>query len=372
MYHLVTDIDGWLNSTAEIDLVDDEILFIMLGEESSKEVPKIIATLNKAEISFIGGIFPGIIYDEQRYEKGAIVARLPVIGKPQLVTGLDSADFRLPDLKNITDGFDKKYTAMILADGLTGNIDVFLNSLFNELADSVNYFGGGAGSITLKQQPCIFTDKGLFQDAAVVTFLRLQSHLGVHHGWERVMGPIVATKTDKNKIIELNWENAFEVYKEIVEKDADEVITGPNFFEIAKEYPFGMIKEYTEPVVRDLVAVGDNGELICVGNVPENSVLDILKGDAASLVEAAGQAADDCKPAKGKKITHSFIIDCISRVLFLGEKFSCELEEVKTKTIEIARDVVPVGMLTLGEISCYGEGFLEFFNKTIVVVMLHD
>ena len=58
MYHLVTDIDGWLNSTAEIDLVDDEILLSCLGKKVLKKLPKIIATLNKAEISFIGESFP--------------------------------------------------------------------------------------------------------------------------------------------------------------------------------------------------------------------------------------------------------------------------------------------------------------------------
>jgi len=31
-----------------------------------------------------------------------------------------------------------------------------------------------------------------------------------------------------------------------------------------------------------------------------------------------------------------------------------------------------MGMLTLGEISSYGEEFLEFFNKTIVVGILYE
>jgi len=33
--------------------------------------------------------------------------------------------------------------------------------------------------------------------------------------------------------------------------------------------------------------------------------------------------------------------------------------------------LVPEGILSLGEISSYGDGYIEFFNKTIVVGVLY-
>jgi len=367
-----TAIKNLVDAILKMNLTNNQVLFIMLGEKNSLNVLQLIQTLNELNISFFGGIFPGIIYDEQKYEEGAIITKFPALGKPLLVKELDTDNIQLPDMKDVLEKLDKKYSAMILVDGLTGNIAGFLTLLFNKMANSVNYFGGGAGSLTLKQQPCIFTPEGFFQDAAVITFLKLQCQLGVRHGWERIIGPIVATKTDKNKIIELNWNKAFAVYKEIVEGDSGKKFTDSNFFDIAKGYPFGMLKDYAECVVRDPIAVGNNGELICVGDVPENSVLDILKGKKNSLINAAGQAADDCKKAKRKKITHSFIVDCISRVLFLENNFPDELQEIKTKIKAIDQYNIPVGMLTLGEISSYGEGFLEFFNKTVVAGILYE
>ncbi|MEW5921890.1 MAG: FIST C-terminal domain-containing protein [Bacillota bacterium] len=372
MYISNTATQNLLDVILKMKVTDDEVLFIMLGEKDNLHLPLFISELNELNISFFGGIFPGIIYDEQKYEEGAIVTKFPVLGKPLLVKGLDSGNIDLPDMTEILKILNKKYAAMILVDGLTGNISRFLTLLYSKLANSVNYFGGGAGSLTLKQKPCIFTSAGLFQDAAVIVFLQLECQLGVRHGWERIMGPIVATETDRNTIIELNWNKAFDVYREIVERDSGKKITANNFFDIAKGYPFGMLKQYAECVVRDPITVGSNGELICVGEIPENSVLDILKGEATSLIDAAGQAAGACKTASGKKVTHSFIVDCISRVLFLENNFYRELHEIKTKFKGIDQYSVPMGMLTLGEISSYGEGFLEFFNKTIVTGILYE
>lgn len=98
---------------------------------------------------------------------------------------------------------------------------------------------------------------------------------------------------------------------------------------MAKGYPFGNLKDYEECIVRDPIEVGGNGELICVGEVPENSVLEVLKGNPASLISAAGEAATDCLEVKGKEIAGAFLFDCISRVLFLEDDFPLELKEVQ-------------------------------------------
>lgn len=244
--------------------------------------------------------------------------------------------------------------------------------MFNRLGNSVHYFGGGAGSLTLKQEPCLFTSGGFVQDAAIVAFIKLESNLGVRHGWERIMGPIVATKTRKNIIMELNWKNAFQVYRETVEGDSGKKLTTKNFFNIAKGYPFGIHKEGMEDIVRDPIAVTEKDELICVGEVPENSALSILKGKKTSLIHAASQAADDCLHIGAGTIRQSFIVDCISRVIYLEKDFAKELETVNHKIHSVDDRHTPSGILTLGEISSYGEGFLEFFNKTIVVGILYE
>ncbi|SPF40896.1 hypothetical protein SBDP1_320012 [Syntrophobacter sp. SbD1] len=67
---------------------------------------------------------------------------------------------------------------------------------------------------------------------------------------------------------------------------------------------------------------------------------------------------DKCEP--GLKI----IMDCISRVLFLGDRFREEIEVVNHGTRPT------IGACTIGEIGNCGTEYLEFYNKTAVVAVL--
>ena len=63
----------------------------------------------------------------------------------------------------------------------------------------------------------------------------------------------------------------------------------------------------------------------------------------------------------------AIIIDCISRILFLEDEFQIELNEI-IKVLRAKHNNISIsGALTLGEISSYGKGYLEFYNKTCVV-----
>ena len=350
----------------EMSIGEDEIVVIMLAENHHVDIPLLISKMNRRNIPFIGAIFPGLIYGTDKYDEGALVSLLPCVDKPFLIQGLNDEVCMAAHLEKMALA-EEGYTALVIVDGLSSGIGTFLTGLYNRLGHSVNYFGGGAGSLTLEQSPCVFNSEGFFQDAAIVSFVKLESKLGVRHGWEKIAGPIVATNTKCNTIKELNWQNAFNVYQEVVEKDAGERLTMENFFDIAKGYPFGIIKEGMEDVVRDPISTNEKGALICVGEVPENTVLSILKGQKKNLIHAAGQATDDCLTMEARAISHCLIVDCISRTIFLEEDFSKELKTVNDKIHSVDPNMTPYGVLTLGEISSYGDGFLEFFNKTIVI-----
>ena len=218
--------------------------------------------------------------------------------------------------------------------------------------------------MSLVQQPCLFSPEGVFQDVALLCPVPLKASIGVKHGWEQIFGPVVATRTEGNTVYELNWEPAFEVYAKIVSEDAGQEIREDNFFSIAKAYPFGIYREREEYVVRDPLIAKD-GAIICVGEVPENTVLNILKGDNDTLLKAAKQAASEAIPEES--ITELFVVDCISRALFLEDDFEKEIEEIAGAS----PSKKPSGILSLGEIASeQGGGALTFFNKTIVVSAL--
>jgi hypothetical protein len=144
------------------------------------------------------------------------------------------------------------------------------------------------------------------------------------------------------------------------------VFTDDNFFEIAKGYPFGIVKDNAESVVRDPLMVNDNNELVCVGELETNTLVDILNGDKDSLIHAAKEATQN-SINQTESPQKAIIIDCISRILFLDKDFHIELSAITSTLKEKYPNISIGGALTIGEISSYGEGFLEFYNKTVVV-----
>lgn len=371
MYLSAPDVDGVMTAISALQPQPEQGVLILVGENASLRIDELIARLRETNYTFVGGIFPAVISAETHSESGVIVTLLPLLTQPYLICDLNE-HITLPDFeKELEASESAQLTALVWIDGLTSRISNFLEELYSNLGNAVRYLGGGAGSLSLDQKPCIFTCEGCFQDAAVVMFSPLESQLGVRHGWQRLQGPFPATRTQGNIIKELNWKNAFQVYQAVIQADSQQVVTQANFFDIAKAYPFGIFKEGQEDIVRDPIIVNDSGELMCVGEVPENALLYILKGDKESLVDSARQAAIEATHNLQETLQSVLVIDCISRVLFLGDAFSEELIAFREQVNQTHQAVTAEGVLTLGEISSYGEGFLEFFNKTIVIGALH-
>jgi hypothetical protein len=372
MYLPKASIESVVGAIKKMGMGQDDIALILLGEKNAPDLPKLVEALRHVNVRFMGGVFPGILHGHNAYYEGAILLQLPALQDPVVVKNLDKEPTTLPDFgPELTERTGDHYTAIVLADALCPNISSLLRELFNLMGNSAHYMGGGAGSLGLKQKPCVFTAEGVFQNAVVIGFTSLSSSLGVRHGWENLGGPVVATRSTQNTLVELNWRKAFDVYREIVEADCGKKISRSNFFEIAKFYPFGIIKEGAEDIVRDPLALNDRDGLFCAGDIPENAVLNVLKARPERLMEAAEQAAADSLDFKGGRPQQCIVADCISRTLVLDKRFTEELDKVERRIQSVDKNLVPEGILSLGEISSYGEGYIEFFNKTIVVGVLY-
>jgi hypothetical protein len=254
----------------------------------------------------------------------------------------------------------------VFVDGLATRIGALIDSLFNVFGLEINYVGGGAGSLTLQQKPCLFSNKGLLQDSALLALFNSSSGIGVSHGWHSIHGPLKVTEVERNVIKTLDWRPAFDVYRQVLADENGVEITQENFFDVAKAFPFGINRLGSEKIIRDPISVTENGDLVCVGEIPDGSFVDVMTGDTKSLVQAAAaalkQGKSSCKAQSANATT--FFIDCISRVLFLEDEFKQELDAVYDETMPL------VGALTLGEIANSGDGYLEFYNKTAVIAVL--
>ena len=336
---------------------------LLLGEECTLDIPQLIQECNQQGITIAGGIFPGVIHGEEHFTDGVIIKQLPANSSIQLCQDLATMDKN--DLQLANAG---THSSIVLIDGLSKHITGFLENLFVSYWDSLKFIGGGCGSLSLKQQPCVFTNEGFFEDAAVVILQERRVNLGVRHGWQKIAGPFVVNASGGNTVHEIDWRSAFEVYREVIRAHNNVTIDQDDFFNVAKGYPFGIFREGMEDIVRDPI-ITDGKSLTCVGDVPNNVVINILEGKPIKLIRGAGMAAHEALSAGADDV---LVIDCISRSLFLENQFPEELNSIQ-QVINTHNLPIPLeGVLSLGEISSYGDGYLEFFNKTIVVGAFHN
>ena len=343
--------------------VKNNAALISIAEHTEINIEELIKELNHNNIKFMGGIFPKVIHGNTILDKGIVLNTLANVESMFVIENISSKIFKIPQVDFRS---EQDYSLFTYVDGLTSNISNYLERLYESYGMQTNYFGGGAGSLSFEQKPCLFNNQGFYEDAAIACVMRMKSNIGVKHGWGKISGPYIVTSAEGNIIKEINWKNAFEVYKEAVEAHSEKKFTQENFFEIAKGYPFGIIKDDEEYIVRDPLEVDENNELVCVGELEDNMLVDILIGDKDSLIKASQVATENCiKQSKNPK--KAIIIDCISRILFLEDKFEAEISSITGAIHEKYPNISIGGALTLGEISSYGEGFLEFYNKTVVV-----
>lgn len=313
----------------------------------------------KGEI--IGAIVPFIIYNTEIYNKGVISCDLNDDNNFLLIE--DLKDFSIEN-----SFFSNNKSIMVFIDGLSSYISDFLDTLFENIPENTQVIGGGAGKMTFERDPVIFTKHQFCKDAAIIISLDTNLNLGIENGWEYLEGPFLTTNSHNNLLKTLNFRNAFEVYKEVVEKDSGMKFADDNFFDIAKSYPIGIIKYDKEIVVRDPILVDEDNNLVLVGDIPKNSTINILKGNKETLIISSEKAMKKALEKIDESADYNVVLfDCISRSIFLKDDFVTELEQIK-KHMNPSKNLF--GALTLGEIANNGNEYIIFYNRTCVIGVL--
>lgn len=355
-----------LNGLKEDECIQGLLLFTCEHNDWRKEdIDPVLKSVNK---TLFGGVFPQIIYQSKSYHQGTLILvvhhEIETIVVRNLSDPLADYERQLMEASTRWQGdILGDHTIVLFVDGVSKRIATLVQSLFFCFGLEENFIGGGAGSLSFQQKPCIITNDGLLEDVAVIAHMNIKSGIGVAHGWQPISESMKVTDSEGNLIKSLDWRNAFEVYQEMINTESGYDINPENFFEIAKNYPLGISKLGAEMVVRDPIRVDANGGLICVGEVPKGCSVKLLKGSSKTLIEAAGKARVIAQQSFGVDVKlHPTILcmDCISRRLFLEDKLEDEL-------LEAAGSYEMFGALSIGEIANNGRDYLEFYNKTVVI-----
>jgi hypothetical protein len=322
-------------------------LLLLVGENSDFTH----SLLSKMQGEVCGAIFPQVIHNENHYDNAIIVVDLGIKAK---VTISLFNDFK----KGKVDA--KADDIIVFVDGLSNGITNFLEDLYESTSLHTNIIGAGAGKLSFKQERVLFTKDTFIQDGVLLITDTWHISTSAKHGWKKLKGPYIASCVKDTTLNSLDYNDAFDVYKEVVEKDSAVLFDENNFFNIAKSYPLGILKLASEVLVRDPIALKDKS-LILVGDIEDKSLVYILKGDKEELIYSARLSAKEALCQKNK-LSGVMVFDCISRVLFLDERFDEEL-----KVIKHVVNTNMFGAISIGEISNTNHDYIDFYNKTCVI-----
>lgn len=337
--------DSFLNS------INNKNLKYLLFFTSSTSLS--IEDFNKKDLQVYGAIFSHIIYKNKLYDKGLISIEINENFNFEFIR--DIKEYKFNDKCFLNDK-----SIITILDGFSKYNEEFLVRLFENVTIDTNIIGGGAGIIEDTSLAAIFNNEGFsFNSALLLSLKDKKINISSKHGWEYLSGPYIATSSKKHLLETIDYINAFELYKNVIKEDSGIELTKDNFLEVSRIYPIGIIRYKGECIVRDPISF-ENGKLVLIAEIKENSIINILKGNKIKLIEAAQEAA---KIALNKNSELSIVFSCITRKNFLGNDFEDELNliynEISTSNM--------IGFMTIGEISNNGNRYISFLNKTCVI-----
>lgn len=257
----------------------------------------------------------------------------------------------------------------ILSDGLSVNGSELVKGVNSLVRSEVIVTGGLAGDgakfertwtiVEGKPETGFVTAIGFYGSKIKITH-------GSQGGWD-IFGPVrTVTKAIDNVLYEIDGRPALGLYKEYLgEKASGLPATGLLF-----PLQIGFNDDGERKLVRTILSVNEaNQSLTFAGNIPNGSLVQLMRANFDRLIEGAAGAATLAPPESevgGDILT--IAISCVGRRLVLGERID---EEVEATLEKLPKKTRQVGFYSYGEISPYVKGKpCELHNQTMTVTTI--
>jgi hypothetical protein len=353
------------SSTADLFIV-----FINSNRDEWKNaVPHLYKTFPQATI--VGGSSAGHISGEFIYDSECVVSRI-TFNKGKIKThafkDVSADNSESIGMKIAEMGNSQKSTAgLILSEGLNINGSQLVAGI-NKINQQTVYSGGlSADGTDFKETQVIYNDQILSNGLVVVffddQFVYESSSAG---GWNSFGVERIVTKSKNNIILEIDDKPALELYREYLGSKADLLPAyGLNFPICTVSKDHATNKEIE--VVRTLLGIDlQLGSIILAGDVPEGSIIKLMKSTRKDLIVSAQNLYSNKISSfqQGEGDILSFIVSCVGRRIVMGVNTEEELEYSENKS-----KIVPVGFYSYGEISsekCKASLLNQTFTLTLI------
>ena len=369
-------LDNSSPSITRPDFIQDpqKSLVIVFGSSSFLESPERVQTISQtfSGIPMIGCSTSGEVFGNEIKDDSLVggvlqfdwttvkTATVPIPDPTQSFhVGQQIANDLLgPDLKGV----------LVLSDGLLVNGSELIRGLNAVLPESVVITGGLAGDgDRFKQTWVIQNNVPTGGMVTAVGFYGDRIHLGhgSKGGWDYLGPERRVTRSDGNVLYELDGKPALELYKEYLGDRASGLPATALLFPLALKQD-GPGDEY---LVRTILAVDEAAQsMTFAGNIPQDSLVQLMRGNFDRLITGASEAALLTK-AEDQENMLAIAITCVGRRLVLGERAEEEIEA----TLEVfPPGTQQIGFYSYGELSPYANGRCELHNQTMTLTTISE
>ncbi|MBI5068426.1 MAG: FIST C-terminal domain-containing protein [Deltaproteobacteria bacterium] len=344
----------------------------LLPEGERGGIERLQAACRREAVPLAGAVFPALLARGGFATSGAWLLRLDEAPPTALLADLprEERDLRAiagslvdrlePGLSGSTD-----LTLLLIPDATFPRVGSLLDELYLRLGNRVHYMGASAGSETFQPIPCLFDGTRAVQGGVLAVLLPGDRRAVLDHGYPTPSRLITATTTVGNRIIQIDWRPAFEVYRTMSRLLHGVDVTPETFYRFAVHFPFGILLANNSMLIRIPVELEAGGALRCAGEVPANSVLALLAapthGSAETVERLAGGLAEPGGSVEGKELLFFY---CAGRRLTFGEAEAVrETEALRRLTAAGAI----AGALSLGEIGGTAESSYPLFHNATLL-----
>jgi hypothetical protein len=258
----------------------------------------------------------------------------------------------------------------VISDGQRVNGSELVKGLSSRLRADVSITGGLAGDGTKFQKTLVGLD-GVPSNGNIVVIGfygdRLKVGYGSMGGWDSFGPDRVITRSEGNKLYELDGQSALSLYKKYLGELASELPGSALLFPLSIR-----TNDEDTPVVRTILAVSEEEEsMTFAGDLPQGAYARLMKANFDRLIDgASGAANESSETIGGTKPDLAILISCVGRKVVLGQRTEEEVESVREV---LGDDTVLTGFYSYGEISPFTKSTkCELHNQTMTITTLSE
>jgi len=280
----------------------------------------------------------------------------------------------LNEVPESVDGYPHR-SAIHLHDGLQGVSERLALVSQRKLGPGVQFAGGAASDNFALESTPVFRGDTVAEDAVAIATMdaKRRPTVTVEHGHESITGPLEVTSVDGNVVAELDGRPAYEVWCDAVRDHAREMFdldidalapASPEHRRMSAVFCFGIDQGRTYKIRWFQVQDREAGSLHFNVDIPEGTVLRVMRGTVDTQIASAREAARSAQNTMDGEFAGAFIYDCACRAVILDDEFDTAVGAIAEEL-----DCPFVGFETYGEM-CMEMGQTSGFHNTTTVMQL--